>query len=63
MSNTENECSHLGEINKKKEEEIELLLEKNSDSEKEISNLTKKLQVILHFYLKYIYVNLCFEIL
>lgn len=45
LSNTENECSHLGDLNKKKEQEIEALLEKNTENEKEIASLTKKLQV------------------
>ncbi|XP_054708040.1 sarcolemmal membrane-associated protein-like [Uloborus diversus] len=44
LSNTENECTHLGEMNQKKEQEIQLLLEKSTESEKEIANLTTKLQ-------------------
>ncbi|XP_035215099.1 sarcolemmal membrane-associated protein-like, partial [Stegodyphus dumicola] len=46
LSNTENECTHLDELNRKKEQEIQLLLEKASENEKEITNLTKKLQEV-----------------
>ncbi|KFM77362.1 Sarcolemmal membrane-associated protein, partial [Stegodyphus mimosarum] len=46
LSNTENECTHLDELNKKKEQEIQLLLEKASENEKEITNLTQKLQEV-----------------
>ncbi|XP_015907081.1 sarcolemmal membrane-associated protein [Parasteatoda tepidariorum] len=46
LSNTENECSHLMDINQKKEQEIELLLDKAAENEKEIGNLTKKLEEI-----------------
>lgn len=47
LSNTENECSHLLDVNQKKEQEIQLLLEKATENEKEIANLTNKLQVNL----------------
>lgn len=46
LSNTENECTHLMDVNQKKEQEIQLLLDKATENEKEIANLTKKLEEI-----------------